>query len=373
LNQKKLFAFTLVIALAIPISPAIATAKAGAVCKKAGIKSVVAGKTFTCMKSGKKLIWNKGTKVITQPIVVPDTWPIDQSADKNIFLIADKSVRKTQSISRNAPLIEINYGPTTDKVRTDEYLNSMMVAAKFWSIDWKYEDKITVAVGTAKDFTWISQYWQRFGLTGGGFDNSESSYTAFGEYCSQGSAIYGNNQPFFWGCISTKGSFEIIGLRKFAAHEYTHLAQYGIMSNQGARSMPGLLMEGSADFYGVSLGSNPDKINQDWKSYFEMGYVSDSARTFLKNATEEQIAELLIDSFNRSTRLDNHWYYTGAYVTLRMIAAKGHQGFVEFMREVASSGNVQSTFEKIYGIKFENFAKLIAPEIQKLSSTIKYY
>jgi hypothetical protein len=37
-----------------------AAAKAGAKCTKVGSKSVVGAKTFTCMKSGTKLIWNKG-------------------------------------------------------------------------------------------------------------------------------------------------------------------------------------------------------------------------------------------------------------------------------------------------------------------------
>ena len=45
-------------------SPAVYSAvKAGSVCKKVGIKSVVGTKTFTCIKSGKKLVWNKGVAV----------------------------------------------------------------------------------------------------------------------------------------------------------------------------------------------------------------------------------------------------------------------------------------------------------------------
>ena len=38
-----------------------AVTKAGAVCKSAGASSVVGNKKFICIKSGKKLIWNKGT------------------------------------------------------------------------------------------------------------------------------------------------------------------------------------------------------------------------------------------------------------------------------------------------------------------------
>ena len=37
-----------------------AATKAGGACKKVGLKSVVANKTFTCIKSGNKLVWNNG-------------------------------------------------------------------------------------------------------------------------------------------------------------------------------------------------------------------------------------------------------------------------------------------------------------------------
>jgi polyhydroxybutyrate depolymerase len=42
------------------LSTSHAATKAGAKCSKVGIKSVVGAKTFTCIKSGKKLVWDKG-------------------------------------------------------------------------------------------------------------------------------------------------------------------------------------------------------------------------------------------------------------------------------------------------------------------------
>lgn len=44
-------------------SATAATAKAGAKCPKVGKVSTVSGVKFTCVKSGKKIIWNKGVKV----------------------------------------------------------------------------------------------------------------------------------------------------------------------------------------------------------------------------------------------------------------------------------------------------------------------
>ena len=50
-----------VVALATPASAAV---KAGAKCTKVGISSVISNKTYTCIKSGKKLVWKISSKRI---------------------------------------------------------------------------------------------------------------------------------------------------------------------------------------------------------------------------------------------------------------------------------------------------------------------
>ncbi len=54
--------------------PASAVVKAGASCSKLGNTSVVAGKKYTCVKSGKKLVWNKGV-AIAKPKPTPSPVP----------------------------------------------------------------------------------------------------------------------------------------------------------------------------------------------------------------------------------------------------------------------------------------------------------
>jgi hypothetical protein len=375
--NKKLIAFLsiLSLSLSLPLIPAYAAVKAGGACKKAGVTSVALGKTYTCVKSGKKLAWNKGrASVATTVQVIPESWPIDKTADKNIFLIADKNLRKFQQANTTTPKVTINYGPTTDKKRADEYLYSMREAAKFWASDWKYDKEVNVAIGTSKDYSWMFQAWSKFGLIRSPeFDSSEKSYTSQGEYCNQGSALLGDDNPFLWGCLSTTGTLEKYGIagRKFGSHEYTHIAHYGIMGNAGMRNMPVLISEGSADFYGVSLASNSSAVSQDWQTFFSGGFFSEIARDYLKTASSDQVYELLIDSFNKGTKQEGHWYYTGAYATIRMVAAQGHDGFVRFMKSVAETSNANQSFEKIYEIKFEDFAKIIAPEISVLAKTIR--
>ena len=62
---------TFVFALSTGIT-AEAAVKAGAACTKAGATSTVSNKKFTCVKSGKKLVWDKGVAVKKPVVVVPE-------------------------------------------------------------------------------------------------------------------------------------------------------------------------------------------------------------------------------------------------------------------------------------------------------------
>jgi hypothetical protein len=70
--RQRLAAFLSILSLFLStlLIPANAAVKVGDKCKKAGIASVVAGKTFTCVKSGTKLVWSKGAPV-SKPKAVP--------------------------------------------------------------------------------------------------------------------------------------------------------------------------------------------------------------------------------------------------------------------------------------------------------------
>ena len=58
--------------LSSQLSTSHAVAKAGAKCTKVGSKSVVGAKTFTCIKSGKKLVWDKGVSAVVAVDLLAD-------------------------------------------------------------------------------------------------------------------------------------------------------------------------------------------------------------------------------------------------------------------------------------------------------------
>ncbi len=62
--KKSLAVVVLALLLSAVSAPgSFASVKAGATCKKAGVKSISAGKQFTCVKKSGKFIWNKGVAV----------------------------------------------------------------------------------------------------------------------------------------------------------------------------------------------------------------------------------------------------------------------------------------------------------------------
>ena len=66
--RRSLSALALILAAsALTLVPSEAAVKAGTSCKQISLTTVVSGYKYTCVKSGKKLLWSKGVKVVVAP------------------------------------------------------------------------------------------------------------------------------------------------------------------------------------------------------------------------------------------------------------------------------------------------------------------
>jgi len=76
-RTKRVFSLFLIGFLIATTQSSYAAVKAGDVCKKAGSTATANGKKFTCVKIGKKLIWNKGVAVAKpKPVETPAPTPV---------------------------------------------------------------------------------------------------------------------------------------------------------------------------------------------------------------------------------------------------------------------------------------------------------
>jgi M6 family metalloprotease-like protein len=86
-NKLLIFLSVLIASLSLPLVPANAAVKAGSICKKIGVNSVASGKTYTCSKSGKKLVW----KISSQKIDTSKPFtPLANLSDAALFSNLDK-------------------------------------------------------------------------------------------------------------------------------------------------------------------------------------------------------------------------------------------------------------------------------------------
>jgi len=69
--MRKVLTALIALSLAASIAPVQAATKAGAKCSVLGQKKSAGGKEFTCIKSGKKLAWNKGVARVIAPADLP--------------------------------------------------------------------------------------------------------------------------------------------------------------------------------------------------------------------------------------------------------------------------------------------------------------
>ena len=106
-----------------------ASPKAGATCTKAGLTATASGFKFTCVKSGKKLVWNRGTKIVVAkatptptPTPAPTPTPTDSGAvqpnSKCTVEGAKAPLNSGQVICQNGTWQPFNSGGTTGTTGT---------------------------------------------------------------------------------------------------------------------------------------------------------------------------------------------------------------------------------------------------------------
>ena len=102
----------------------------GATCTKAGVKQVYKGKTYTCVKSGKKLVWNKGVAVkkatpiptpTPTPTPTPSPTPTATPTPSPTPSASPTPVSPSQNFGR-APYFEVGYpeGSFTVSIKLEE-------------------------------------------------------------------------------------------------------------------------------------------------------------------------------------------------------------------------------------------------------------
>lgn len=286
-----------IISASILIAPinAMAAVKAGDACKKAGSTATVNGKKFTCIKSGKKLVWNKGVGVpgakptvipiprpTPIPSVEPTVTPIPRPTPTIAPFVPPYIPRTFQELENN--LSGIIYGAWLDTVAqmksgkpqlgnvqifsapgTNEgHPNALIpfgLTAQLFSKFPQPKNVYVIEMGYGDD-KWAQEIFSKYAdITYGNVKTAMTEICPTPE-CGGGQAHRTRN----WDGIVTIGiapktqSAEIstrIGTGMVYAHEYLHTVQF-VAAKERWWFPPNWLQEGSAEWASMVIAYNED-------------------------------------------------------------------------------------------------------------------
>ena len=370
--NKRVIAFLSILSLFLstPLIPANAVAKAGAKCTKAGSTEVVKGKSYTCIKSGKKLVWNKG--VTSKKIgAAQPTLPTPTSFDdlvQNYEGIAYAAWSKSRAKILASTKTDFNYqlvlGPNSQLTNKDPTAafnlvtrlysgyakpgDVYLLAFNFEDRDWavKQMDSIIPTAGSR----WIYDVAcaTKASCNGGGsfFDGSK-------KYLVVETMVVVNEN-------TTTGTLE--------AHEFTHSVQQ--MAMGAARPpvefltapwFPNWYWEGQANF------SQNAAI---WFDSFDK-YMSQRRQVSggLFNASiydSKYIESYFVLNPNKEwgTKHERYRQYDLGAMFIEILAAlKGPDSTMEMWRLAGTGASLESAFEKVYGISFAKALPIMSKAI----------
>ena len=360
--------------LSLPLIPANAATKAGGTCKKAGLKSVVSNKSFTCIKSGKKLIWNKGVLIVkSAPKVTDLTFNNLFENRKDISYTVWKRTSDSIKVNKSkAGNISIFTGPNT-KPYYDDYPKAISQVSKIFPNDLEAKEILVIrynykdldwAENTAKAQLLPTDYNQLVSrekgpISQGNCDSPTANCRGSRQITpSSGVAVILQgventlNQEFNGKLVFTTGMLE--------AHEYFHSLQRIPIMDKGVDVWPhAWFREGGAEWV-----QNMAISSENFAQYKK--FLTDDCYYTCKSMTSAQFEEFL------NTANDNFlpakfdtWlnYSLGSHVIEILAAVKSSDILIDMYEEMGKGLKFDEAFGKIFGLAWKDAIPIIAKTI----------
>jgi hypothetical protein len=321
--KTKLILHISVVSLALTLIPvpANSSVKAGTKCTKVGIKSVVATKTYTCIKSGKKLVWNKG--VLVKPTPTPTPIVIDKyenlvlrPVDKNWQKIYKTTFQNfLKSESNSTPIINYTLSPTVNKDFVEKTIAAYSRGMRLWTNLYKQERPINWVIMSEKDYEWWRIQVPIAEGSQGDLSAWNNSTNLFGHctlsanaYCGYGVGR-GSGQNYkvvFYLVIgSARQNIELF----VAHHESTHFYQETFFQGNSNNVLPCWFTEGQATFFENAIAPYLQDTN-----YFGRKWQTDRVYSQFPDAKNYTSAQWLSrmqgwKATNRCTDGDIHYAF----------------------------------------------------------------
>lgn len=402
----KKFATTAIIFVSCAVlisAPAIAAVKAGSACTKAGITNTVAGKKFTCVKSGKKLLWDKGVTVLKpatsqSPSPSPSPSPsLSESSEpaaektpamptsftdleekyQGIPYAVWEKVQSNLALHKSTELkITFLFGPNTPQRYPDQWtIDAVTLGSRVLGAQ-KQPTEIKFVQYTKEDIPWArteaGKYASPFGL-GESFADQAAGRCA-GVDCD--GAVTNMTTDIGLVLVGVATPVTRYNIQKFLGqndlHEYTHAVQ-GMVFKGKTQSPPPVLMpcwysEGQPQ--AVSIPT----VAKNAEDYVKIrkGWVTDN-RWLLKDYEAETIQEFLRSNMKVPCNgpAASMVYSLGYIVMDALVAIGGIDKTFDVMTARADGITFEEAFKKVYGLSWAEGSAILARVASKTYKEFK--
>lgn len=392
--------------------------KAGASCKKLGQTENYKNLKFTCIKSGKKTVWNKGTPVnpktkkeatvnpspspsgtptpskeviparfnekcetkfattsiegqsaMCTPINKELIWQID-TFQKLVGAWQDSKKYSDEQVMPDTAL-DARFSPLVNRYIADAIFESLKSASRFWQKQFLPDKPLPVLFFTEKEKNWFKDQMVKMGLEPTCIDQQlvqfDEQISRTGDKANMAGYAGCNDVTFFDFYIGTARSEVGVNELKVGAHEYTHSGQFGALSYSGGDFAPCWFIEGGAEFYGLTLSAkNVSDIkvmrtNHVWDRYYLFKY---SLLAIMPPDSIESFIEDRGAPYDHSVCGPDGAYPVGAIATEYLFLQKGQTGILKFMEDIRLNQDFKAAIQRVYGISWEDMKKRMADYIR---------
>jgi hypothetical protein len=373
MRQSSKFALGLSLAVILTGTQTVATAavKAGQSCSKAGATSTSKGIKYTCIKSGKKLVWNKGVKIVrvtkptpppipTQeatptPVPTPPTvspTPIPVAPVVTVQGTALSEMKKSLSPTKGPEFFKYHYSPRADKTIIEFLETDLSRSIDYWRNYLKPSGLFNVFYGTQDDLDWMIDAWKPYGHDSrGGFANDLRGRIAReGNNLNAGAVPSENGSSHLSILRHTSRNIEF-GDYSFITHESIHIVQQNLSGSNTAK-FPCWLREGSANVFGAFLarefhGADYERMKRDQMYSYLRGTSGVNVQGFTAAEWLKHLKDLEGNFSGGCDYVYRFAYGSGLLLSELLVADYGVAPMVDFWSSF-NNKNLRESFTAVY-------------------------
>jgi hypothetical protein len=354
---------------------ALAAVKPGTACKVLGKISTSSGIKYTCVKSGKKLVWNKGVAVkkatptpTPTPTATPTPTPTPTATKFEPWGINIDSKMLSDEAQKNfLAWVQTRTGATknhTQVIQENRYTSRISLLKK--ADDLSAQLFSSYFSQGSKTIIGATESWTVDQLAKAGWNtpNCNNQYMPGVSLCLDGIMRQGY---VITGDSSYEESRPGSDGAALLAHEYFHLVQSNLGSSgsrlgmksgdaSSANAFPAWFVEGTAEFVGYSVGALSQSASY-WNGRSAMLSYSPPGPSTNRNSISDY--EIRVCCGNDTP---TYPYNIGLVASEYIIASVGFQKMLDILIDYKTTQNFEKSFETVTGISksvfYEKFDQL---------------